>query len=61
MMCAALGSPRIGFLEEKKVQVTKGERVFPHPVARTGRRIWLETKKACITPLWGSSVMTPRT
>ena len=24
---------RIGFLEEKKVQVTKGERVFPHPVA----------------------------
>ena len=48
---------RIGFLEEKKVQVTKGERVFPHPVARTDAEIWLETKKAHFNPLWSSSVI----
>ena len=42
---------RIGFLEEKKVQVTKGERVFPHPVAQTDAEIWLETKKAHFNPL----------
>ena len=48
---------RIGFLEEKKVQVTKGERVFPHPVAQTDAEIWLETKKAHFNPLWSSSVI----
>lgn len=48
---------RIGFLEEKKVQVTKGERVFPHPVARTDAEIWLEMKKAHFNPLWSSSVI----
>lgn len=40
---------RIGFLEEKKVQVIKGERVFPHPVARTDAEIWLEMKKRTST------------
>lgn len=48
---------RIGFLEEKKVQVIKGERVFPHPVARTDAEIWLEMKKAHFNPLWSSSVI----
>lgn len=48
---------RIGFLEEKKVQVTKGEHVFPHPVARTDAEIWLEMKKAHFNPLWSSSVI----
>ena len=48
---------RIGFLEEKKVQVTKGERVFPQPVARTDAEIWLEMKKAHFNPLWSSSVI----
>ena len=48
---------RIGFLEEKKVQVTKGERVFPHPVARTDAEIWLEMKAAHFNPLWSSSVI----
>ena len=48
---------RIGFLEEKKVQVTKGERVFPHPVAQTDAEIWLEMKKAHFNPLWSSSVI----
>ena len=48
---------RIGFLEEKKVQVTKGERVFPHPVAQTDAEIWLETKKAHFNPLWSSSAI----
>ena len=48
---------RIGFLEEKKVQVTKGERVFPNPVARTDAEIWLEMKKAHFNPLWSSSVI----
>lgn len=52
---------RIGFLEEKKVQVTKGERVFPHPVARTDAEIWLEMKKAHFNPLWSSSVIDSRT
>ena len=37
--------------------MTKGERVFPHPVARTDAEIWLEMKKAHFNPLWSSSVI----
>ena len=42
---------RRGFLEEKKVTVTKGLKVFDHPVARTDAEIWLKIKEHEASPL----------
>lgn len=46
---------RIGFLEEKHTEITKGVKVFPSPVARTDAEIWLQTKKAGFNPLRSKS------
>lgn len=42
---------RRGFLEEKKVELTKGLKVFDHPVARTDAEIWLKVKEHEASPL----------
>lgn len=42
---------RIGFLEEKKVEVTKGVKLFEHPVAQTDAEIWLKIKEHAKSPL----------
>ena len=42
---------RIGFLEEKKVEITKGVKVFDRPVARTDAEIWLKIKEHEASPL----------
>ena len=42
---------RRGFLEEKKVEVTKGMKVFDRPVARTDAEIWLKIKEHEASPL----------
>lgn len=42
---------RRGFLEEKKVEVTKGMKVFDHAVARTDAEIWLKIKEHEASPL----------
>lgn len=42
---------RIGFLEEKKVEVTKGVKVFARPVAQTDAEIWLKVKEHEASPL----------
>lgn len=49
---------RIGFLEEKKVEVTKGVKLFKHPVAQTDAEIWLQTQEAERNPLTSQSVIT---
>lgn len=48
---------RIGFLEEKKVEVTKGLKRFKRPVARTDAEIWLKTREAERNPLTSQSVI----
>ncbi len=48
---------RRGFLEEKKVTVTKGLKVFDHSVARTDAEIWLKIKEHEASPLNGYSVI----
>lgn len=48
---------RRGFLEEKKVEVTKGLKVFAHLVARTDAEIWLKIKEHEASPLNGYSVI----
>jgi hypothetical protein len=48
---------RVGFLEEKKVEVTKGLKVFPKPVARTDAEIWLKVKETEFDPLRSKSVI----
>ncbi len=45
---------RIGFLEEKKVELTKGLKVFERPVARTDAEIWLKIREANQSPLASS-------
>lgn len=42
---------RQGFLEEKKVEVTKGLKVFDHAVAQTDAEIWLKMKEHGASPL----------
>ena len=42
---------RRGFLEEKKVEVTKGMKVFDRPVARADAEIWLKNKEHKASPL----------
>ena len=42
---------RLGFLEEKKVEVTKGLKVFDHAVAQTDAEIWLKMKEHEASPL----------
>lgn len=42
---------RIGFLEEKRVEVTKGVKVFEKPIARTDAEIWLKVRQAEFNPV----------
>lgn len=42
---------RQGILEETKVELEKGIKVFPHPVARTDAEIWLKVKQAEHDPI----------
>ena len=42
---------RRGFLEEKKVTLTKGLKVFDHAVAQTDAEIWLKIKEHGASPL----------
>ena len=42
---------RLGFLEEKKVEITKGLKVFDHAVAQTDAEIWLKMKEHEASPL----------
>lgn len=42
---------RRGFLEEKKVEVTKGLKVFDHAVVQTDAEIWLKIKEHEASPL----------
>jgi len=48
---------RIGFLEEKRVEVTKGVKVFDKPVARTDAEIWLKARQAEFNPVHDESVI----
>lgn len=48
---------RTGFLEEKKVEVTKGLKVFKKPVARTDAENWLAVKQADFDPLHSKSII----
>lgn len=48
---------RIGFLEEKRVEVTKGVKVFQKAVARTDAELWLQTRQAQFDPLHSKSVI----
>lgn len=50
---------RVGIIEDKRVEVTKGVKVFPHPVARTDAEIWLATKKAQFDPIRDKHIITP--
>lgn len=52
---------RKGFLESTEVTVTKGEKVFEKPVARTDAEIWLKVKQAEYTPLNNRQVIQGKT
>lgn len=49
---------RFGFADDRRVEVTKGLKVFPKPVARTDAEIWLATKKAEFNPLHDKSIIS---
>lgn len=51
---------RLGFLEETKVKLEKGVRVFPHSVAQTDAEIWLKTKQAQHDPIISKHIITPK-
>lgn len=51
---------RIGFLDETKVELEKGAKVFPHQVARTDAEIWLKTKQAEYDPIISKHMIDPK-
>ena len=50
---------REGMFEETRTEITKGNKVFPHPVARTDAEIWLATKKAEFDPIRDKHIIEP--
>lgn len=50
---------RVGFLEDHKVQVEKGCKVFPKPVARTDAELWLAKRKASYNPFIEKHIINP--
>ena len=48
---------RVGFLEDRRVEITKGVKVFPRAVARTDAEIWLKTREAEYDPLHDQSII----
>ena len=50
---------RNGFLEDHKVSIEKGVKVFPKPVARTDAELWLTRKKASYNPFMEKYVINP--
>lgn len=42
---------QVGFLKERRVEVTKGVKVFPKPISRTDAEIWLQTRQASFNPI----------
>ena len=50
---------REGMFEETRTEITKGNKVFPHPVARTDAEIWLATKKAEFDPIRDKHIINP--
>ena len=51
---------RVGIIEDTRTELTKGVKVFPHPVARTDAEIWLATKKAEFDPIRDKHIINPR-
>lgn len=51
---------RLGFLEETKVELEKGVKVFPRPVARTDAEIWLKIKQAQHDPIISKHIISPK-
>ena len=51
---------RVGIIEDTRTELTKGVKVFPHPVARTDAEIWLATKKAEFDPIKDKHIIPPR-
>lgn len=48
---------RIGFLEEKKVTITKGLKAFDKAIARTDAEIWIKSMERKRNPLTSSSII----
>ena len=48
---------RIGFLEEKKVTITKGLKAFDEAIARTDAEIWIKSMERKRNPLTSSSII----
>lgn len=49
-----------GIIEDTRVEVTKGVKVFRAPVARTDAEIWLKTKQAEYNPIHDKCEIAPR-
>ena len=42
---------KVGFLEDKRVEVTKGVKVFDKSIAKTDAEIWLKVQEAAFNPV----------
>ena len=51
---------RVGIIEDTRTEITKGVKVFPHPIARTDAEIWLATKRAEHDPIRNKHIITPQ-
>ena len=48
---------KVGFLEDKRVEVTKGVKVFDKSIAKTDAEIWLKVQEAAFNPVHDDSVI----
>lgn len=48
---------RLGFLEEKRVEVTKGVKAFEKPIAKTDAEIWLKVRQAAFNPVHDETII----
>lgn len=48
---------RLGFLKEKRVEVTKGVKVFDKPITKTDAEIWLKVRQAKFNPTHDESII----
>ena len=50
---------RAGLFEDTRTEITKGMKVFEHPVARTDAEIWLARRKAEFDPFKDKNIIDP--
>ena len=50
----------VGLIEDCKIKIEKGCKVFPKPIARTDAELWLASQKASYNPFLSKTIINPK-